>query len=222
MGRKAPSQQRSRQMVELILDGAARVLADRGYSQMTTNLVAEVAGVSVGSLYQYFANKDALLQALYERHSKQMQHVATSVLTDASSRTLRQSIGAFTRALLAGHLVDIDLHRALERYFPFAAAPPPETSGNADVRRQVHELLERHRDEISHVDLEFATWFTICTVHALVHEAVLESPQYCSLGRLEPAITNAVVGFLTSDSSGSRVPARPHSISPRGHSRSRS
>ena len=201
MSRKMPSQRRSRQMVEVILDGAARVLADRGYSQMTTNLVAEVAGVSVGSLYQYFANKDALLQALYARHSKQMQRVATAVLADAASRTLRESIGALTRALLAGHLVDIDLHRALERHFPFAADREGEEGEGTDVRRKVYELLERHRDQIDHPDLEFATWFTICTVHALVHESVLESPQYCNIARLEPAITNAVVGFLTTNSS---------------------
>ena len=153
MPRKTPTQQRSRQMVEMILDGAARVLAERGYAEMTTNLVAQVAGVSVGSLYQYFANKDALLQALYARHSKHMQRVATSVLADTASRTLRESIGVFTRALLAGHLVDMDLHRALEKHSPFSADRQSEASDDMDVRGMVSRLLERHRDEIIHTDL---------------------------------------------------------------------
>lgn len=66
--RKAPSQQRSRQTVERILDAAARLLDERGYAATTTNHVAELAGVSIGSLYQYFPNKDALLVALAEQH----------------------------------------------------------------------------------------------------------------------------------------------------------
>jgi AcrR family transcriptional regulator len=66
--RKRPRQERSRRMVERILDAAARIFEERGYRATTTNDVAEAAHVSVGSLYQYFANKDALLVGLAERH----------------------------------------------------------------------------------------------------------------------------------------------------------
>lgn len=66
--RKRPVQDRSRHTVERILDAAARIFDEDGYRQTTTNRVAEAAGVSVGSLYQYFPNKDALLVALAERH----------------------------------------------------------------------------------------------------------------------------------------------------------
>ena len=66
--RKRPEQLRSRETVERILAAAARIFADAGYSATTTNHVAEAAGVSIGSLYQYFPNKDALLAALEEQH----------------------------------------------------------------------------------------------------------------------------------------------------------
>lgn len=65
--RKAPSQTRSRATVERILDAAARVFADEGYAA-TTDAIAARAAVSVGSLYQYFPNKDALLLELMRRH----------------------------------------------------------------------------------------------------------------------------------------------------------
>jgi AcrR family transcriptional regulator len=65
--RRRPVQERSRRTVGRILDAAAHVFAERGYAA-TTNQVAEVAGVSIGSLYQYFPDKDALLVALHERH----------------------------------------------------------------------------------------------------------------------------------------------------------
>src|SRR4051794_12983052 len=59
--RKTPRQERSRQMVERILDAATRVLSERGYDGASTNHIAGTAGISNGSLYQYFPNKDAIV-----------------------------------------------------------------------------------------------------------------------------------------------------------------
>jgi AcrR family transcriptional regulator len=70
--RKRPSQSRSAATVKAILDATARILVERGYAATSTNAVAERAGVSVGSLYQYFPNKDALIAALHTRHIEQM------------------------------------------------------------------------------------------------------------------------------------------------------
>ena len=66
--RKRPRQRRSTETVARMLDAAARIYDERGYRATTTNNVAEEAGVSIGSLYQYFPNKDALLVALADRH----------------------------------------------------------------------------------------------------------------------------------------------------------
>lgn len=196
--RKAPSQERSRRMVEWILDATARVLSERDSAEMTTNLVAAVAGVSVGSIYQYFPDKKALIAALHARHSRQMHDVVTAVLTENRSRSLKESIGALTRALLAAHLADLKLHRVLERQYGFVHREGDGSHDDESIRQQVCELLERHREQITHHDLQFAIWFTMRTIHALVHEAVIESPRFCGLNQLEPAITDAVMGFLTS------------------------
>lgn len=69
--RKMPSQERSHETVEWIIEGALRVLSTSGYEAMTTNRVAEAAGISVGSLYQYFPNKDAIVAELTRRHVEQ-------------------------------------------------------------------------------------------------------------------------------------------------------
>src|SRR4051794_7785660 len=66
--RRRPSQERSRETVDAIVEAAARVFEGHGYAAGTTNRIAERAGVSVGSLYQYFPNKDAILVALMRRH----------------------------------------------------------------------------------------------------------------------------------------------------------
>ncbi|MGO2347604.1 MAG: TetR/AcrR family transcriptional regulator, partial [Providencia sp.] len=66
--RRAPSQNRSRMMVSVILESATRVLAETGWSKFTTNQVASIAGVSIGSLYQYYPNKLALAEAIRQQH----------------------------------------------------------------------------------------------------------------------------------------------------------
>lgn len=71
--RKRPRQQRSRELVGRILDEAARLFETLGYHDTTTNHVADAAGVSIGSLYQYFPNKDSLLVGLAEQHLDEVE-----------------------------------------------------------------------------------------------------------------------------------------------------
>ena len=78
--RKQPRQRRSLQMVEAILEAAAELFAAEGYARATTNKIAARAGVSVGSLYQYFPNKDSLLAALFERHHADVHRVVSAAL----------------------------------------------------------------------------------------------------------------------------------------------
>jgi AcrR family transcriptional regulator len=66
--RRKPKQPRSRQTVEAILDAVVRILKREGFAAITTNHIAEVAGVSIGSLYQYFPDKRAIFVALHGRH----------------------------------------------------------------------------------------------------------------------------------------------------------
>lgn len=70
--RRTPAQERSRATVERILDAAAQVFGQWGYAA-TTNQIADEAGTSIGSLYQYFENKDSLLEALHARHIDRMR-----------------------------------------------------------------------------------------------------------------------------------------------------
>jgi AcrR family transcriptional regulator len=67
--RKLPTQDRSKQLVDSLLSATAKILVRLGYEGLTTNRVAEEAGVSVGSLYQYFPNKESLIAALIQRWS---------------------------------------------------------------------------------------------------------------------------------------------------------
>ncbi|WP_263356306.1 TetR/AcrR family transcriptional regulator [Acidicapsa ligni] len=93
--RKTPAQSRSAATVTAVLEAAARILERKGFAGYTTNAVAEVAGVSIGSLYQYFPNKDALTVALIERESEALlaDIVAGDSITEGRSG-LKHLIGA--------------------------------------------------------------------------------------------------------------------------------
>lgn len=78
--RKKPVQQRSRLMVDSILDATARLIASDGLDAVTTHRVAEIAGISNGSLYQYFHDRDDLIEALLERVSNEAMRAFSSGL----------------------------------------------------------------------------------------------------------------------------------------------
>lgn len=105
--RKKPVQQRSRQMVESIIEAAGRVVAEEGLDALTTNRVAAVAGISNGSLYQYFHDSDDLLEALVEKTSQDImqmlnqhrQQIDVSALDlRATARLALTVVMAFMRA----------------------------------------------------------------------------------------------------------------------------
>ena len=95
--RKVPRQERSRSTVEALLEATARVLIREGYEGATTIRIAGESGYGVGSLYDYFPNKDALVAALIERHAEEMVGLVGSVvifetLTPALVRILRSAL----------------------------------------------------------------------------------------------------------------------------------
>lgn len=111
--RKAPRQQRSRAMVETIVEAATRVLGRKGWADFTTNEVAAVAGVSVGSLYQYFPNKLALVEAIRDQHRAAILAALPAIDDKAVPTTLTQRAQQLIAGVIAEHLVDPALHRVL-------------------------------------------------------------------------------------------------------------
>lgn len=127
--RKAPSQPRSAHTIEAILEGAAHILEQRGLDGYTTNAIAERAGVSIGSLYQYFPTKDAVTVALIERERADLVQEASAVLAQPERRlALRQLIEVAVRHQLRrpvlATLLDFEQHR-------LAAMMPASSSGLA-------------------------------------------------------------------------------------------
>ena len=109
--RKEPRQARSRATVDAIVDAGARVLADHGWAAFTTNKVAEMAGASIGSLYQYFPDKLSLVEAIRRRHLDDC--LAALRRTVADDKPLNRFVEEWVDALIEAHSIHPRLHRVL-------------------------------------------------------------------------------------------------------------
>ena len=109
--RREPQQARSREMVAAMVEATARVLAREGLEALTTNRIAEVAGVSIGSLYQYFPNKEALLAALIERELEADIARVREIVARRGDRGLEELVRVLVDEMIAA--TRADLHQRL-------------------------------------------------------------------------------------------------------------
>jgi AcrR family transcriptional regulator len=163
-------------MVTAILDAAARVVRTDGDDHLTTNRVAEVAGVSVGSLYQYFPNKAALLVALLERHDAEMWAVFTHHATAAIGRPFAEALPAVIDALFAAHHVDPELHRALVAHASHPAARAVLGATMCRAKSVVENLLRARTDQHRIDDVATAALVIVESVEALIHASIRALP----------------------------------------------
>ena len=111
--RKQPKQQRAAETRERILDAAARVFSDHGYAGGTTNRIAERANMSIGSVYQYFPNKDAILRAPMHAHLEAGSALLAQRTAAGLPDRLDDLLRLFVRATIDNHRADPRLHRVL-------------------------------------------------------------------------------------------------------------
>jgi AcrR family transcriptional regulator len=108
--RKEPRQARARATVEAILEAAARILDRQGWARFTTNAVADAAGVGIGSLYQYFPNKLALVEAILRRHFDDV----LAALRIADEHAIHGArVDGLVSGMIAAHAIHPSLHRVL-------------------------------------------------------------------------------------------------------------
>src|SRR5690349_11098872 len=111
--RKKARQERSRATVDALLTATARILVREGYDRASTNRIAEAAGVGVGSLYQYFPSKEALVAALVDRHCEEMGAVLDKSFAEVAGAPVREAARSLVRAQIEAHKVDPRLHKVL-------------------------------------------------------------------------------------------------------------
>jgi AcrR family transcriptional regulator len=119
--RREPKQQRSRQTVDAVLEAVPRVLRRHGAGAITTNRVAEAAGVSIGSLYQYFPEKQAIFVALHDRHVDGVRHAVERTMAECTSASLEEFTRELVERLAIVHSEEAELHEVVSVAVPGGA-----------------------------------------------------------------------------------------------------
>jgi AcrR family transcriptional regulator len=142
--RKAPKQARSSELVAAVLQAAVQVLATEGAQRFTTSRVAEKAGVSVGSLYQYFPNKAAILFRLQSDEWRRTTAMLTAILADTARPPLdrlRSLVHAFVRSECEEAAMRVALHDAAPLYRDAPEASEVRRAGEEAVHVFLREAL---------------------------------------------------------------------------------
>lgn len=192
--RKSPRQQRSQAMVEDLIEATARAFELRGLS-FTTRDVAEVAGVSVGSLYQYFGNKEELLAALVSRMARDVSELMT--------RNLAQRLEMDMMDFYRGCLMDIVTLISERKGYLAIARHWHELRTAEAVKEAERQLIEvarqymlRHHDRYRVVDLQVSVFIAYnSTVYTLMHYLSLPHPPF-GIDRLVNELTSMMGSYM--------------------------
>jgi AcrR family transcriptional regulator len=197
--RKLASQERSRLTVDALLEATARVLLKEGYDRASTNKIAAAAGVSIGSLYQYFPSKEALVAAVIDRHTQQVSQVIRNALVNVAARPIEVAARAFVSVAIDAHRVNPKLHGVLAEQIPRIGRLENVEAINREAYALVRGYLEAHRDEIDVADPDLAAFVCVTAVQALTHAAVLRRPDLLTdekARRFVDDVTRLVVRYL--------------------------
>ena len=201
--RKIASQKRSRLTVDALVEATARVLIKEGYDRASTNKIAAMAGVSIGSLYQYFPSKEALVAAVIERHTQELSQVVRNALLKVAARPIEFAARELVAAAIDAHRVDPKLHRVLAEEVPRTGRLENIEAVQRYARALFRGYLEAHRSEIDVADLDLAAFIVVTTVEALTHSAVLHRPDILAdekAGEFVDEVTRLVLRYLRTPS----------------------
>ena len=200
--RKSPRQERSRVLVEAIVEAAASIVVRQGRHALTTNAVAVRAGVSIGSLYQYFPNREAVLAALAWQHLDRVyRHIAAVDVRSCS--TLAEATRRIVSGVFDAHYIDPALHLALASEVAVAklglASPvhPETTIVVIDLFKTLPSSLAQ---EVRHPDLNSALIIVAEITHALAHAAIAQPDAIATRIHLENEAVRAILAYLSSSS----------------------
>ncbi len=193
--RRKPKQLRARQTVQAVLDAVIRILKREGSAAATTNRIAEVAGVSIGSVYQYFPDKRAIYAALHQRHMEEIDRLVEKTLVENATAPLRVLIRAMIEAMVDAHTTEPEFFQALQTQVLRRA------DGTKDFAVRLHgafrlAIASKAKELKRGHDLDKITFIVTHMIDSLSHGVVLRRPPNLSLADAKEESVRAVLAYL--------------------------
>jgi AcrR family transcriptional regulator len=195
--RRKPRQVRAELTRERILTAAAHIFAEHGYAAGTTNRIAERARVSIGSLYQYFPNKDAILAELLVQHIDRGTWTGADEL-DLAPGTLEATVRALVRDAIDNHSDDPRLLRVMVEEAPVSAELIEAVDRHGKLRTaQVRDVIVAHPD-IRVGDPDVAAELVLFTVEMNTHK-FMATPGTIPVEAFEAELVAMMTRYLRGD-----------------------
>ena len=195
--RKTPRQARSQALVESILDATSRVLVEDGFARTTTTRVAERAGVSVGSLYQYFPSRESLVAAVARRHSERLKGSLEAAFADGSV-DLEAAIRTMLNAVIQAHQVSPELTAVLGGEVPKLGTLDWKAESSRRGIDLARQLFERHADELrGGLNHDAAALICSTCVESVMNAAARHAPQRIVDGSIIHELIAMLLRYLT-------------------------
>ncbi|MBZ0115833.1 MAG: TetR/AcrR family transcriptional regulator [Sandaracinaceae bacterium] len=196
--RKTPRQARSRALVDAVIAAASRILPERGPEDLTTHHIAERAGVSIGSLYQYFPTKESIVGALIDRKLESDVAQARRWI-DELEGPVATWIERMTERVVAMHRDAGPLYRSILPVVARMRRHRKVRGAVAEVREALRARVAERGDELRKDDLEIPIFLAGHAIEACVHAAVDERPELLDDPRFTRELTDLVQRYLLRD-----------------------
>lgn len=196
--RKKASQERSRATVDALIEATARILVKEGFDKASTNRIAEAAGVSVGSLYQYFPSKEALVVAVIDRHNQATMRLVRPVFSEVAAQTVECAIRGMAAAAIRAHRIDPKLHRVLTEQIPRTGQLENVEAFNREYFSLFRNYIDGCRETLRPIDPGLAAYVCVTSMEALAHNAVLRNERLTDeeAEALIDEVSRMIVGYL--------------------------
>lgn len=195
--RRMPRQERAKATVAAMLDAVIVLLKRNGAQAITTNRIAATAGVSIGSVYQYFPSKHALFSALHERHVGMVSELMCRKITDSAESSLEGLIECLIDGMIEAHAINPELSELLQSQVPHRVDRTVEFS--IRFQEPFRAALAPHAGCFGRkIDLETRAFVTTNMVDALGHAIVLRRPHGLSLRKARAEACKAILAYLVS------------------------
>ncbi len=195
--RRRPRQARAQATVDAIVKATARVLVDEGYDRASTNRIAQAAGVSIGSLYQYFPSKEALVAALVESHQEGMRARLAAALENERPETLEQRARVLVEALLLAYRVDPRLDHVLCQEVPKVGELEKVYGFEQQLAQVCRSFLFTANESIRAIDVDRAIFLIVNAVPGVIRAAVQGDPEGTGDSRLAGELSDMLVRYLS-------------------------
>ena len=196
--RKLPRQARAKATVDAIIEATTQVLLEDGYDHFTTARAAERAGVSVGSLYQYFPNKAALASAVIDRCCDSFFSAFEAALAGRRRVTLAECVQAIVDVTLVSHHLTPEMHRIVLDLAPRIGVEEKVGQTSRMATQAIEGVLRKHTDEIEpDIDLAIAATMIGTLLEGIAHRAVQSRAEHFENDQLAREAVRLILGYLT-------------------------